>query len=64
MTTLEELKWNNRIVAIIYHDNQPIGWCATYQEADALCDKYPHYQWDFSKKIPQNLPMMTLSTPL
>lgn len=42
----------------------PRGRTVTMQEADALCDKKPQYQWDIKKhKKYQDLPIMTISDP-
>lgn len=56
--TLECDKWIGHKYAIIYKDNVKVGYCITAEEADVICDKNPIYQWDFSKKKPENLPLM------
>jgi hypothetical protein len=42
------------VVGAIYENHIIIGWCTTWKEADAICDKLSHLQW--SKKKKSNLP--------
>ena len=46
---------------VVYKDEVPVGYTITFQEADAICLKYPNYQWNFSNK-PINLPLLTISS--
>ncbi len=39
------------IVGAIYENHIIIGWCTTWQEADAICDQLSHLQWSKKKKI-------------
>lgn len=50
-------------IIIFDQSDKPIGYCVTKQEADALCEKYPEYQWDFfSKKYKNlNIPLLTIN---
>jgi hypothetical protein len=64
--TAEATKWlgdrdHRRRHIVLYEGNAPVGFTITLQEADAICQKHPQFQWDFSKKLPVDR-LWTLST--
>jgi hypothetical protein len=61
MEDLESEKWKNWKYAILYLGDKAIGYCITDNEADAICEKISCLQWDFGKKINQNMPLMVSS---
>lgn len=59
------MEWEGHRFAVIYEGAVPIGYTVTAQEADAICDAYPHLQWDYlkkNKKMPPGLELLTLGT--
>jgi hypothetical protein len=62
--TVEATKWSGdrrRRHIILYDGDTPVGFTITLQEADAICKKYPQFQWDFSRVLMVDR-LLTLST--
>jgi hypothetical protein len=61
MEDLEAMKWLGKIYYKIYnHQDIPIGYTITLNEADMICKRNPTYQWDKTKQT-GSLPLMTIS---
>lgn len=54
---------NDKEFYVIFDEHDiPHGRAITWKEADAICDKYPLYQWDIKKdKRFASLPILTIS---
>lgn len=45
---------------IIFKDDKAIGYTNSYNEAEALCKKYPDLQWDLKKTKRVDIPLLTI----
>jgi hypothetical protein len=48
---LEKSKWLYARIYVLYDDTVKIGYTVTEKEADMICEKHPHLQWNRSKHI-------------
>lgn len=50
-------------VCVLFDNNIQVGWCQTWQEADFICDKLTHLQWDMVKltKVSEELQLVVAS---
>ena len=35
---------------VVYSGSTAVGWCRTWQEADAVCERRPELQWGVAKR--------------
>jgi hypothetical protein len=66
MNAESAFEWKAETVYAIYENNAILGWCLTWQEADEICVKLPHFQWGNKKKakIPEGCPQLVASVML